>query len=233
MEELRLDIQEYESLLEQAARPKVKDGLTLQLKKLQTELIRLQDQNSNQNASATPTPIAKTTRAPTKVAKKINTYGWDQSDKFMKIYVTEIKGIKDLPAENITSEFTDGSFKARITTADNVTHEVHVAYLWDKIIPDKCYHKAKTDMLLLMLKKTNEGKTWAFVTEEEGKQKARKEAAKKKDTGKKDPEAGMMDLMRQMYEDGDDEMKRTIAKAYTQGNDKKDKSPAGPEDDDL
>jgi len=30
-----------------------------------------------------------------------------------------------------------------------------------------------------------------------------------------------MNLMKQMYEDGDDEMKRTIAKAWTEARDKK------------
>lgn len=35
-----------------------------------------------------------------------------------------------------------------------------------------------------------------------------------------DPSAGLMDMMRQMYEDGDDDMKRTIAKAWTESRDK-------------
>ena len=37
----------------------------------------------------------------------------------------------------------------------------------------------------------------------------------------KDPSAGLMDMMKKMYEEGDDEMKRTIAKAWTEGQDKK------------
>ncbi|KAL2930656.1 Calcyclin-binding protein, partial [Bienertia sinuspersici] len=31
----------------------------------------------------------------------------------------------------------------------------------------------------------------------------------------KDPMAGIMDLMKNMYEEGDEDMKRTIAKAWT------------------
>ena len=31
---------------------------------------------------------------------------------------------------------------------------------------------------------------------------------------KKDPQAGLMDLMKNMYQEGDDEMKRTIAQAW-------------------
>ena len=36
-----------------------------------------------------------------------------------------------------------------------------------------------------------------------------------------DPQAGLMDLMKKMYDDGDDEMKRTIAKAWTESQDKR------------
>ena len=35
-----------------------------------------------------------------------------------------------------------------------------------------------------------------------------------------DPNAGLMDMMKQMYDDGDDEMKRTIAKAWTESREK-------------
>ena len=30
----------------------------------------------------------------------------------------------------------------------------------------------------------------------------------------KDPQEGLMDMLKQMYDDGDDEMKRTIAKSF-------------------
>lgn len=36
----------------------------------------------------------------------------------------------------------------------------------------------------------------------------------------KDPSEGLMDLLKQMYEDGDDEMKRTIAKSWTESRSK-------------
>ena len=36
-----------------------------------------------------------------------------------------------------------------------------------------------------------------------------------------DPQANMMKMMQQMYEDGDDEMKRTIAKSMYESQNKK------------
>ena len=37
---------------------------------------------------------------------------------------------------------------------------------------------------------------------------------------KKDPNESLMNLMKQMYEDGDDEMKRTIAKSFAESRNK-------------
>jgi calcyclin binding protein len=36
----------------------------------------------------------------------------------------------------------------------------------------------------------------------------------------KNPEAGLMDLMKKMYEEGDENMKRTIAESWTKARDK-------------
>ncbi len=36
-----------------------------------------------------------------------------------------------------------------------------------------------------------------------------------------DPSAGLMDMMKKLYDEGDDDMKRTIAKAWTEGQNKK------------
>lgn len=43
-----------------------------------------------------------------------------------------------------------------------------------------------------------------------------------------DPSAGIMDLMKKMYDEGDDDMKRTIAKAWTESRDKKGAGSEGP-----
>ena len=45
----------------------------------------------------------------------------------------------------------------------------------------------------------------------------------KADKDEGDPGQGLMKLMQQMYNDGDDEMKRTIAKAWHESQDKREK----------
>jgi calcyclin binding protein len=43
----------------------------------------------------------------------------------------------------------------------------------------------------------------------------------KEDEKSDDPSAGIMNMMKKMYEEGDENMKRTIAEAWTKSNDKK------------
>ncbi|GIY35708.1 calcyclin-binding protein [Caerostris darwini] len=123
---------------------------------------------------------------------KLQNYGWDQSDKFLKLYVT-MEGVQNFPAADITATFGE-------------------------IIPAESYHKVKSDMVILFLKKTSTN-TWPCVTETE--QKVKDLKTPKMDTQDEDPGANLMSLMKQMYQDGDDNMKRTIAQAWTEARDKK------------
>ncbi len=63
-----------------------------------------------------------------------------------------------------------------------------------------------------MLKKY-ETKSWSHLKMVEKQTAEKKIKPPAKD---EDPNASLMNLMKQMYDDGDDEMKRTIAKAWTE-----------------
>lgn len=73
----------------------------------------------------------------------------------------------------------------------------------------------------MILKKATDG-DWDGISATEVKQKrAREEKTKMSDMDKdKDPSESLMDLMKKMYDEGDDEMKRTIAKAWTESREK-------------
>ena len=49
--------------------------------------------------------------------------------------------------------------------------------------------------------------------------------ADEKEEKVEDPSAGLMNMMKKMYEDGDENMKRSIAEAWTKANDKKGEKP--------
>lgn len=60
------------------------------------------------------------------------------------------------------------------------------------------------DMVVVLLAKTDQGQKWAGVTAED----AKATEARKPKMNNDDPSSGMMDLMKQMYDDGDDKMKQ-------------------------
>jgi calcyclin binding protein len=170
-------------------------------------------------SAAVPPPCTSVPKStPPRYYKDVTTYAWDQSDKFMKIYVT-LNGVQKLSKDCIKTEFTSKSFRLKVDDLSGSNYSCHVAGLWEKIVPDECYFKVKTDTVLVMLKKEEEKKTWAYVTEREDKKKKPWPPESKLDE-KKDPSEGLMDLLKKLYDEGDDEMKRTIAKSWTESRSK-------------
>ncbi|GBL77445.1 Calcyclin-binding protein [Araneus ventricosus] len=148
---------------------------------------------------------------------KLYNYGWDQSEKFLKIYVT-MNGVQNFAANCISTTFEDKSFELQIIDEEKkVNYILTVKNLLYKIVPGESYSKVKTDMVVLFLRKAST-QNWEFVTEVE---KKAKDAKTPKFDKEEDPGASLMTMMKQMYEDGDDDMKRTIAKAWTEAREKK------------
>ena len=46
--------------------------------------------------------------------KQLKDYSWDQSDKFVKVYLTNLPGLAALNKENIQLEFTDQALSVRV-----------------------------------------------------------------------------------------------------------------------
>ena len=82
-------------------------------------------------------------------------------------------------------------------------------------MPEKSKAVVKTNNVVLKLHKA-ETKSWKSLLRTDDKFKAEEMAADKS----KDPSASMMDMMKKMYDEGDDNMKRTIAEAWTKSRDK-------------
>ncbi|KAL5012502.1 hypothetical protein ScPMuIL_011053 [Solemya velum] len=216
VEDLKSDIEELRGFVNQAERQKVKDLLGIELRKLETELIRREEalKRTQGNINDSSSQTSGTTKSKTPVVQLKN-YAWDQSDKFMKIYVT-VNGVHSLPKDNITCQFSDRSFKM-IVKQEQKIQELYVSNLMEKIDAADSFFKVKTDTVLLMLKKTELAKTWPHVKQGDAKTKEKKSPKMDKD---KDPQEGLMDMMKQMYDEGDDEMKRTIAKAWSESRQK-------------
>nr|CAD7447826.1 unnamed protein product [Timema bartmani] len=97
---------------------------------------------------------------------------------------------------------------------DNKNYTLPITNLLEEINKDQSYWKVKTDNVTVFLAKKNIGSKWTHMTCSE--KKALDSKLPKMDGAGEDPSGGLMDMMKHMYETGDDEMKRTIAKAWTE-----------------
>jgi calcyclin binding protein len=208
-------IAEIDNLLSQATFDVVKKTLN-ELKTRQQSL--LSQAKFQEAASSLPSKPAHSSIS--RPLTKLTTYGYDESEKFVKLYYT-LNGIHNLPAENVTSRFTEDSFDISITDLDGKDYSISAKGFVHPIDPEASVVKQKSDMLLVMLKKAQSG-TWSELLKIV---QSKKEAAKLKDADlgmdSSDPQAGLMNMMKKLYDEGDDETKRSLRKAWHESQNKK------------
>ncbi|XP_018949686.1 calcyclin-binding protein isoform X2 [Cyprinus carpio] len=210
------DLKEITSLLEKCERQRVRDVLTQEQKKVEKELAKKRQQKLQQAKKDSGDKTDTTLKGYT---VKINNYGWDQSDKFVKIYIT-LKGVHKIPVENVEANFTERGFHVLVKDLDGKNHQMTVNNLLFPIIVAESSKKIKTDMVLVMCKKKST-KKWDCLTQVE---KQSKEKDKPNLDENADPSEGLMSVLKKIYTDGDDETKRTINKAWAESQEKKAKA---------
>lgn len=192
--------------------------LSLEIRKAESELSKL-----NENLLKERLEPKQSSSEGTKCYQvKLNNYSWDQSDKFVKIYVT-LQNAHTCPEENVLCTFTDRSMTLSVRNLGNRDYTLVIKNLLEPIDVAKSTWKVKTDMVIVNLAKTTTN-NWSHMTELE----KRASESKKMDTTDtddlskdSDPSAGLMNIMKKMYQSGDDDMKRMIAKAWVEGQEKK------------
>ena len=98
----------------------MKDLLTITLRKLETEVTNLKEQQSKESEarvseggkSTAGKEVSSTLSK--RQHKQLKDYSWDQSDKFIKVYLTNLPGLASLNKDNIQLEFTEQSVSVRV-----------------------------------------------------------------------------------------------------------------------
>lgn len=216
IEELRKNLTELQQFYSSAQRDSNKTFLHTEIKRLTTLIASLEKPKVTEAKKNEPV-------APKRYITELSTYAWDQSDKFVKIFVT-LDGIQNIenPEENVIADFTEKSLKVTITNFQNKDYSFTVTNLLQNIDVAKSYKKVKSDMVAVYLKKATEGINWSHLTATAKQIKDMKDSMYKDDPSSdpNDPSAGLMSLMKKMYETGTPEIKQTIAKAWTESQDK-------------
>ncbi|XP_068557950.1 calcyclin-binding protein [Cebidichthys violaceus] len=210
--QLEADFVELGSLLEKAERKRVQEVLKQEQKKVEKELaVKRQQKEKQAKRDADPSAASKAA-----YTVKINNYAWDQSEKFVKIYLT-LKDVHKIPSDNVEVNFTERSFSLLVKDLDGKNHQMTILNLLYPVDEKDSYKKIKTDMILVMCKKQTT-KKWDCLTTVE---KQSKEKDKPNVDENADPSDGLMTMLKKIYSEGDDEMKRTINKAWSESQEKK------------
>ncbi|KAK6025765.1 CS domain protein [Ostertagia ostertagi] len=214
-EEITLDLEELRSLRALAKRPAVQKWIESKIGELNALQPTRAPEATTPSSAANPEKSAPCPNLPT---VKVTNYGWDESDKFVKVYIT-LQGVQNANPSTIQHSFTNTGYDITVSNHGGKNYVMTMKGLRDEIVPESSQIKQKTDMLLVMMKKRNEGKKWEQLTKLEYDQKQKRKP--KFDDKDEDPQASLMNMMKQMYDEGDDEMKRTIRKAWHEGQNKK------------
>ena len=165
--------------------------------------------------TATP-PVATMSSIPLSSSVKyvpIDRFAFDAggyNEPFVTLYidVPNVGTVRD----SVTCKFTKSSFDLIITNLQNKSYRLYKDSLEKDIDPDKSKFTVKANKVIIKLAKvkTSEYGGFDYWTKLSDPKKGSKGAGSGGNTPKDDPSASIMNMMKQMYEDGDDNMKKII-----------------------
>ncbi|XP_023520274.1 calcyclin-binding protein [Cucurbita pepo subsp. pepo] len=200
-EDLSLDLEELRHLHSIAKRPRVVSLISSEISNLE----KLSKETVLQTHASIPVSIS-TAKVPINsgiVYTPLPGFSWDQDNDKVKIYVS-LEGIEQ---EKVEADYKKLSIDIKFHDVKGKNYRFAIPKLNKEIVPEKCKLLVKPTRAVITLYKASKG-NWLDLHLKEDKLKPGLDK-------ERDPMAGIMDLMKNMYDEGDDEMKRTIAKAWT------------------
>jgi calcyclin binding protein len=202
------DIPEVRRILAVGTTPYVEQFLRAELAKL----------NERFPPSATPvasSPPQAARSPPRRIYESITSYAFSDGSNTASVIIPDIDG---LAQAEVTFDPQPHSFSIVINReASGLPNlKLTVSPLYKKINPAGSRYTIKGKTVTVVLDKKKKT-SWSKL-----KKGALDKKKPKTPDEKEDPNSAIMDMMRKMYDEGDDEMKRTIQKAMWEAHNKKD-----------
>jgi len=212
---------EIDRLLEQATFPSVKNAL----QNLKSRLAPPAVPKTTPTAAPQVPAVSNSGVSTAPQYTVINDFAWDQGDhgsSTVTVYV-DLEGVGSVK-DNVKCDFTKDSFDLTVHGLNGKSYRLLKDNLDKDIVPESSKVVVKKDKLVIKLaKKKGEYsfEHWSALTSKKSKE--------KKEATKKDPMGGIMDMMKDMYDDGDENMKKVIGEAMmkAQRGEKSDPSDMG------
>jgi len=156
-----------------------------------------------------PSPAYVTVTAPlTKKYVPIDRFAFDaggHNSQYVTLYI-DLPGIGSISKDNIKCEFTSTTVDLEVHDLSGKSYRMYRDNLDKDINAEKCKYIVKPDKILIKLAKCKgEYGSYDYWTDLTAKKKK-----KKTSNAKEDPTGSIMELMKEMYDGGDDKMKKMI-----------------------
>jgi calcyclin binding protein len=212
MEPTSEDLRELKKILSHGTTPYVEKLLKEEINRIEVKI----SQQSQPEPAPTPEQKPKESFSTIKF-QAIESYAFSNEDNEAKII---IRNIENLTESKIVFDPQAHSFAIAVMRNDLPNLKLTVGPLFKKIIPKESKYIAQNKTLTVILKKSKK-QTWTKLKKSPLDKKKDKKDENEKKVEKEDPNASIMNLMKKMYDEGDDEMKRTISKAMWEAQHKK------------
>ena len=234
-EERRLDAEEIEKVAATITRVSARmqlESLAKRLRKESEALARVEQskqrleqaqepslkEETQTTTTPSPAPVATTTTPATPFVPSssssvkyvsIDKFAFDAGGynaPFVTLYI-ELMGVGSIPRDQIICQFTSDSFDLIIKDLNSKSYRLWKDNLEKDIDPEKSKIVVKKDRLLVKLAKVKQGEYggydyWSQLTA--------KKSKKEKKATESNPQASIMELMKDMYDSGDDNMRKVI-----------------------
>ncbi|XP_006644731.1 calcyclin-binding protein-like [Oryza brachyantha] len=201
-DELRLDLEELRRLEGLAKRPRVLSVLANEIRAVDAKLAK--EISPPAVAAASPAPVGTAAAASAGVSYvTLGSFSWDQDAEKVKIYVF----LEGVDQDKVETTFKPMSVDIKFHDVKGKNYRCAIPKLNKEIVPEKCKILVKPTKIVVTLYKASKG-NWLDLHFKGDKFKPSMDK-------EQDPMSGIMDLMKNMYEEGDEDMKRTIAKAWS------------------
>lgn len=148
---------ELEICLSHAKRQRNIDALTLHKKRIETDITNLRSQSGNSEPVKISSTTTTTSAEPKRYLKDITSYAWDQSDKFIKIFIA-LDGIKADDNAKANTVYTTNGITLKVNDVENTDYIFEVKNTLSKIDIGSSYHKVKNNSIVIYAKKATQGK---------------------------------------------------------------------------
>jgi len=166
-----------------------------------------------------PQPPIRVQKAPAQTTfTTVTRYAWDQTKKFVKIYVT-LPGLDAASDDAVAFHVDPTTLRVEVTglapPASN--SRLLVPQLYGEVVVDQCSCSRKPDnMLLLKLRKASDGEEWGSLDDSSHRKAREKEQRLESNKSKSTAE-----LLQEMYRDADEDGKASLSKAWEEGRSKR------------